>query len=168
MSLDNIQIPAIVVQELYRNSLVDLQTTLVTEVSATCPQLAFLGNNQKHIIIAVKEQNALYLPEEELEFLLGILTACKLSMADIALVNLSKNTGINYKTITEQMGAEKLILFGAEPSSLELPIQFPQFQLQKFNNQVYLSAPPLKELARDRVVKSRLWNCLKQFFQLTD
>ena len=166
MSLDNIQIPALVMQELYKNSLVDLNVSNAATVQVSNPAFTYLGNNQQHIIIVVISTTMLYLPEDELDFLLGILTACKLSMADIALVNLEMNPGLNYKTITEQLSAEKLILFGAIPSALDLPLDFPFYQVQRFNNQVYLSAPGLKELAADTTAKTKLWNCLKQVFSI--
>ena len=166
MSLDNIQIPALVLQELYRNSLVDLNLSNATTGQVSYPTFSYLGNNQQHIIIVVISTTVLYLPEDELDFLLDILTACKLSMADIALVNLEKNTGLNYKTISEQLSAEKLILFGAPPSALDLPLDFPFYQVQRFNSQVYLSAPGLKELAANKTAKTKLWNCLKQVFSI--
>ena len=166
MSLDNIQIPALVLQELYRNSLVDLDVSKATTVQVSNPTFSYLGNNQQHIIIVVRSTTVRYLPEDELDFLLDILTACKLSMADIALVNLEKNTGLNYKTISEQLSAEKLILFGAPPSALDLPLDFPFYQVQRFNSQVYLSAPGLKELAANKTAKTKLWNCLKQVFSI--
>jgi hypothetical protein len=47
-----------------------------------------------------------------------------------------------------------------------LPLQFPAYQIQKFNNQVYLAAPALHLLAQDKAEKTKLWNCLKQVFSI--
>ena len=166
MSLDNIQLPAVILHDLYRNSLVDLRSgnaILNTEQAAA---IFFLGNNQQRVVIIVKNTEAIYLPEEELNFLLGILTACKLSMADVALVNIAKNKEPDYMAITEQLSAEKIFLFGVEPAALALPLQFPHYQVQQYNNQVYLSAPPLKQLEDDKAEKTKLWNCLKQVFAI--
>ena len=164
MSLDNIQIPAIIIQQLYPNSLVDLNTSNTPAIASSTPSISFLGGNQRHLAIVVKEDSALYLPETELDFLLGILAACKLSMADIALINLNSNISLNHTMIAERMNAEKLLLFGADPSEIGLPLNFPHYQVQKFNGQVYLSAPGLKELAGDKSAKTKLWNSLKQVF----
>ena len=161
MSLDNIQLPPIVLQNLYRNALIDLKTG-----NAASATLTYLGNNQKRVAIIVDEHEAIYLPDEELNFLLGILTACKLSMADIALLNYHKNPAITYKDIAEQLHAEKIFLFGTTPAILELPLQFPHYQVQQYNDQVYLSSPNLKKLRDDKAEKTKLWNCLKQVFSI--
>ena len=145
MSLDNIQLPPIVLQNLYRNALIDLKTVNAVPGVAASTTLTYLGNNQKRVVIIVDEPEVIYLPDEELNFLLGILTACKLSMADIALLNYCNNSAITYQGITEQLQAEKIFLFGTTPASIELPLQFPHYQVQKYNGQVYLSSPNLKK-----------------------
>jgi hypothetical protein len=128
--------------------------------------IGFLGSNQKKIALLVNSTQAIYLPDEELSFLLGILSACKLSMADIALINVSKNPGLLYTTITDQLKAEKIFLFGLDAEALALPLQFPHYQVQKFNNQVYLSSASLTDLQKDKEEKTKLWNCLKKIFSL--
>ena len=166
MSLDNIQLPATILQELYSKSLYHFETdkSHLSDIPA-CP-IGFLGNNQKKIAIVVNTETAIYLPDDELNFLLGILTACKLSMADIALVNLFKNADINYSILTEQLKAEKIFLFGLNAATIELPLQFPHYQVQQFNNQVYLSSLSLTELQANKEEKMKLWNCLKKIFSI--
>ena len=166
MSLDNIQIPAIVLQDLFKDSLVDLKTDEHAGDLPSPSQLSFLGTNLQRVVIVVNNSNATYLPDEELNFLLGILSACKLSMADVALLNLSKNKAVNYNMIADELYAEKIFLFGVEPSALQLPLQFPHYQVQKYNSQVYLSSPDLSTLSTDRAEKTKLWNCLKQVFNI--
>jgi DNA polymerase III psi subunit len=166
MSLDNIQLPAIILQGLFNNSLVDLETSNDTAVVSQQPIMSFLGNNQKRLIIVVEDENAVYVSDVNLNFLSGILAACKLSMADVALVNMARAGAINYITLEQQLQAEKILLFGVPPARLELPLQFPFYQIQKFNNQVYLAAPALNELEGDKTEKAKLWNCLKQVFSI--
>ncbi|MBK8610146.1 MAG: hypothetical protein IPL84_09405 [Chitinophagaceae bacterium] len=166
MSLDNFQLPPTVIQSLYSKSLYDLHTNQATEADKPPEQISFLGSNQKKIAILVNAAESIYLPDDELNFLLGILTACKLSMADIALINVSKNQDLDYTTITEQLKAEKIFLFGLLTESLELPLQFPHYQVQNFNNQVYLSSKSLDDLQKDKAEKLKLWNCLKNIFSL--
>ncbi|MFN8251965.1 MAG: hypothetical protein U0V75_08805 [Ferruginibacter sp.] len=166
MSLDNIHLPAIVLQDLYKNSLVDLNNNQHESMESTdSGALPFLGNNQKSICIAVNDKDALYLSDELLNFLLGILSACKLSMADVALINAAKNN-FSYRDVQEQFHAVTVLLFGIQPGQLQLPMQFPYYQLQKFNNQVYLAAPDLQNLQQDKAEKTKLWNSLKQVFNL--
>jgi len=166
MSLDNIQLPPTILQTLYGKSLYDLGTESPDDDNLQPGDIAFLGSNQKKIVILVNAAETIYLPDDELNFLLGILTACKLSMADIALINVSKNPDLLYTTITEQLKAEKIFLFGLDTEALKLPLQFPQYQIQKFNNQVYLSSASLTELQKDKEEKMKLWTCLKTIFSL--
>jgi len=164
MSLDNIQLPPVILQDLYKNSLVDLSTEKLPSKASTRSSLSYLGDNQKKIIIVVNESDAIYLPDDDLGFLMGILTACKLNMADIALLNLSANPSPDHNTINNELAAEKILLFGVDPLMLELPLQFPHYQVQQYNNQVYLSAPSLKILQDDKAEKMKLWACLKKIF----
>ncbi len=165
MSLDNIQFPAVVIQNLYSKYLFDLKSGNPDSALLKSGVVSYLGNNQGRIVIIVTSAEAIYLPDEDLKFLLGILSACKLSMKDIALINFSKNPSLLYEGLTEQLNAEKVFLFGVDPQLLGLPLQFPHYQIQQFNNQVYLSSVSLTELQNDKTEKTKLWNCLKKIFQ---
>ena len=166
MSLDNIQLPDTILQGLYSKCLYDLESdkSVLSDIPAS--QISFLGSNQKKIAILVNSETSIYLPDDELGFLMGILTACKLSMADIALVNLSKNTGLDYLALFKQLKAEKIFLFGLKADAIELPLQFPHYQIQQFNNQVYLSSVSLNEMQTNKDEKMKLWNCLKKIFSI--
>ena len=166
MSIDNIQFPASILQGLYSKSLYELKSneSLFDDIQPL--DIVFLGNNQKKITLAVHDESSIYLADDALQFLLGILTACKLSMADIALINISKNKQVNYNMITEQLKAEKIIMFGLTAENLALPLQFPHYQVQQYNNQVYLSAASLTDLQKDKEEKMKLWNCLKNIFSI--
>jgi len=167
MSLDNLQLAPVVLQHLYRTSLVDLTPANThRELVSAAEKLNYLGENKGNVVVIVENPAAIYLSDDELNFLIGILSACKLSMADIALVNIHKNGQLNYTAITDQLKAEKILLFGVDPSVLDLPLQFPFYQIQRFNSQVYLSSPELKTLSENRDEKMKLWNCLKQLFSI--
>lgn len=164
MSLDHFELTATCIQNLYTKSLYDLKTDQPVAANIQKDRVAFLGSNQKKIALIVNSSAAIYLPDDELSFLLGILTACKLSMADIALINLSNKSDLNYTTITEQLKAEKILLFGLHAEALDLPLQFPHYQIQHYNNQVYLSSVALCDLQKNKAEKMKLWDCLKQIF----
>lgn len=152
MSLNDLQLPSIVISDLYKNCLVNLQS--------------FLGGNGLHISIVVDHANAQFLPEEELTFLSGILSACGLTLEDIALINLNKTPVINYKEVSEELGSRIVLLFGVSPEKLGLPIIFPAFQVQEFNQQRFLYAPELKHLQANRDDKKKLWDALKKLFAI--
>lgn len=164
MGLDQLSLSPAIIEELYRNSLVDLAGKTVPEIVPGAPGLACLGNNQKRVLVLVNEPDAVYLADNNLNFLLGILTACQLGMDDIALVNQYHQPKLTHVQINEALSPEKVLFFGVEPGSVELPLQFPHYQVQHYNNQVYLSAPDLDRLAGDKSEKMKLWTCLKKIF----
>jgi len=166
MSLDNIQLSPFLLQELYKNALVDIDFRQPGAKSLKPDMLLFLGKNQKNISVIVNEENVLYLPDESLSFLIGILDACKLSLSDIALINFGKNKDINYKILQEKFKPGIILFFGVEPALLEFPLQFPHYQLQSYAHQTYLSAPSLGLLATDKQQKQQLWTSLKKLFSI--
>jgi len=166
MSLDNIQFPSIVLQNLYSKSLVDLKTGSQDPALMEIDNVSYLGKNQKRIAFVVMSPDALNLPDDDFNFLSGILSACKLSLEDVALLNISKNPSLIYTDLTETLKADKIFLFGIDPEKFGLPLQFPNYQVQHFNNQVYLSSASLTALKNDKAEKLKLWNCLKKIFSM--
>lgn len=166
MSLDNIQLPSITIQQLFKHSLVAGAVSQKSAPKTASSSIATLGNNKKNILILVSNDETLYLPDEQLNFLLGILSACSLTMDDVAILNINKNPPVTHKSLTETLNPGKIILFEVTPDQIELPLGFPQYQVQKFSNQTYLSAPSLVTIQNDKPQKALLWNCLKQIFGL--
>ncbi len=167
MSLHHVLLPSLVLQELFPYSLITKDAGNNKTQVLTSTTFSYLGNNQKNVIILVDEPEAIYLSDEALGFLLGILNACKLTMADIALINVSKYTIANYMDLEQQLNARVVCLFGVSPASLLLPLQFPHYQLQHFNNQDYIAAPDLDAIKGDKDEKTKLWNSLKLVFAIT-
>lgn len=166
MSLNIINLPPFVLQQLYGKSLIDMETMQKTVVINKEPRIASLGNNRKNIVILVQCSGVLHLPDDQLNLLMGILTACHLSMEDVAIVNIKNNAAVNYKILTSEFKAHKLLLFGMKPAQMNLPIDFPNYQMQQYNNQLYLTAPDLSVFLNEKAEKLKLWNCLKQLFEL--
>jgi hypothetical protein len=166
MSLDNIQLPPVLMQDLYKKSLIDLDSRQKTEAPAATGNWPFLGKNEKSIVLIVNEKDTALLSETDLAFLMGVLGACKLSMADVALLNLFKIPGMDYEGIMQQFIPSKVLFFGVEPADVGFPLQFPQYKLQNYNNQTYLCAPPLAVLAAQKEQKILLWGCLKTLFSI--
>lgn len=166
MSLDNFQMPAFIAGELYKDSLIDLDSNQLTTKSLNVHRFSFLGENKKNIIILIEDKNSTYLPDDDLRFLIDILTACNLSMQDVALVNIAKNEGISYQNIQEFFKPDIIICMGVEPDKLAFPLSFPAYQVQQYNQQQYLISPDLKKLSADKKEKLQLWNCLKKIFSI--
>lgn len=180
MDLNHIGLTAIVVTELYPNSLIGEESSpgnskvIATKPEKVIPPEAItsppvwksLGDNQKNILVVVKSRDAVYLPDDELTFLAGVLGACKLSIADVAIVNLNNLPDATYKELTSFFKSKIVFLFDTGPAEFGLPMNFPPYQLQAFAGNSFLYAPSLKELENDQVEKRKLWICLKRLFNL--
>jgi DNA polymerase III psi subunit len=164
MSLDNIQLSPFLVQHLYKKSLVEQVQQKKTATAAEEQSIAFLGKNEKGILIIADEKDTAFLTDADLALLVGILTACKLSLADIALVNFDKNRDMEYGQLMQQFKPVFVLMFGVSPGQLDFPLSFPHFQLQQYNHQTYLCSPALKILAAEKEQKKELWTSLQKHF----
>ncbi len=166
MSLDNFQLPPFLTEELYKNSLVHLDAEQIINKSLKEDALIFLGNNKKNVLLIVNEENAVYVQDEDLNFLIGILTACKLSLSDTALINFNRNNFISYQSLTDYFNPTVIICLGIELEKLAFPLQFPHYQVQQYNQQQCLCAPSLSKLSADKQEKLQLWASLKKIFAI--
>ncbi len=180
MSLNNIQLNSSHLAALYKNSLVEtgkipqikenvftsppVETEKLKEINAPVREWKYLGEYKKNILLIVRYANATYLPDEQLNFLTSILGACKLSLGDVAILNLANAPADIYKPIFDQFKSRVTVLFGITPTEFAMPVNFPEFQVQAFNNCTFLHTPIIEELETDKVLKSKLWVCLRRIF----
>ncbi len=174
MDLNHIKLPDSVVAELYQSTLIDPDETPVRQAvadntenkPAALPGWKWLGENRKNVLIIISYPDSVHLPDHDLAFLTGILGACKLSMADVAVVNSYNHPDASYKELVAFFKTKIVLLFALEPALFGLPMNFPHFQIQPFAGNSFLFSPSLKELENDKVLKSKLWVCLKRLFNL--
>jgi hypothetical protein len=161
MSLNDITLKPHLVASLYDH-------TLVEEVASNARfSVNYLGKNRKHILIIVNKGDAAFIDEEELQFLSSVLAACKLSLEDISIVNaVTLPAGTDYLALLRFFESRHVLLFDVAPQTIDLPFNFPHFQLQQFDQHTYLSAPALKEIKMEKDLKTKLWNSLKMLFNI--
>ena len=154
MDLNQIQLSPRQIAELYATVLVDTPAMVVPDTV----DASFLGGNAQRILIIVKDEHHAYLPERELQFLKSILSACKLTLADVAIVNWLRHAPKPLADLLTALAPSSVLLFAITPQEIGLPVHFPHYQLQALNGQTYLSAPALTEVEHDKAQKKRLWN----------
>ena len=159
MSLNKIHLSAQLIADLYPASLIEQFPP--TDIPET---IKFLGNNKKQISIVVSKNSIAFLEDNELDFLSSILLACKLTLSDVAIVNVHTLHVANYRSIINQLKSKVLIMFDVASDAIDLPFNYPYFQVQQFDQCTYLSAPDLKSIETDKTSKTQLWNCLKKMF----
>ena len=165
MSLDNIQLSKKECQILFAKNLVDSTQDVVLESVTKEIKINSLGGNQRNILFLVKDSQNKFLPDNEMDLLSNLITACKLSMADIALVNYF-NSSLNYHQLTGHFQPTKILMFGITTSELELPFSIPFFQIQQFQQQSYITAPSLTDFLKNKDLKKQLWTSLQKLFLL--
>ena len=171
MNLNTIELPDSLITELYGDKLLirtPRPATATTQASAPAPY-KFLGNNLKKITILVDSPQTAFLPDEELTFLTKMLEACKLNIGDVAIVN-QANAPVEIASLKRQLAPNALLLFGPGPEAIGLPIHFPLFKIQPYDKCSYLSVPSLAQLLQpgdeSKLLKSKLWACLRQLFEV--
>ncbi|MHA4812102.1 hypothetical protein ACX0G9_28665 [Flavitalea flava] len=139
------------------------------EPQSLVPEMKILGLNKKKITILVKSPGVAFLPDDQLAFLTKILEACRMNMGDVAIVNLA-SAPVPIAELKRRLQPAFLILFGIEPVEIKLPMNFPAFKIQDYDQTSYLYASSLNELVapteESKLLKSKLWVCLKSMFQV--
>ena len=174
MDINKINFPATVIADLYRNSLVGNteNTNAIPESKIPAATLQspgswkWLGENKKNILVLVSYDNAVHIPDKELQLLTAMLEACKLGLGDVAIVNRNNYPHQDYKAFLDEFKSRVTLLFGIEPATFGLPMNFPFFQIQAFAACSFLYSPSLDELEKDKVLKSKLWVSLRRLFNI--
>lgn len=166
MSIDRIQLSARLCQNLFPNSLISESAIRDSNKPLNKAKISGLGGNKRNIVLVINHEEDKFLDDPQMEFLSNLLSACNLSMEDISLINYDQNKEVSYEKIIDQFQSQKILIFGVDASSLGLPFTIPHFQIQIFNNQIFLLIPALRQILNDISLKKQLWICLKKLFNL--
>lgn len=168
-------LPNFVLADLYPSSLVLVEDILLSKKASNVPTTEsipkkwFLGNNSKNITILVNEPDVAFLSDESLGFLTKILGACKLNLADVAVVNILQDH-INMNIIIKELAPAFCLLFDVPADTIELPFNMPNYQIQNYGGCVFIMAPAISayygESNEAKLAKTKLWVSLKNIFKL--
>jgi hypothetical protein len=171
MNLNSIELSDSIVREWYGDTFAATPESNWGEFTPTAspPPFKYLGSNRRHITLLVHAPGSPFLSDEQLVFVTRLLEACRLTLADVAIVN-NATTPITIAEVRQQLQPKTSILFGLEPSALRLPINFPPFKPLGYDGCTYLSAPGIDLLVpnteESKLLKSKLWVCLKTMFDV--
>lgn len=163
MGLNNIELNSLHLTQLYQKVLVE---TVKNKVKPESQGIKYLGKNEGNILVLVREEEYPFLSDRQLQFLTSILTACKLSLADVAIVNTLDLDIEEIIAAIDGLKAKNVIAFGVEPSALGAPSYFPPFKVQQFDSRYFIHSPELAALENDQEIKKQLWTGLKTMFKL--
>lgn len=131
-------------------------------------EMVIPGKNFKKILIIVKEINDDLMPEGRKNVLLKMLTACKLTQDEVAILNMGKKI-VSFEELKPAFLPEKVLLFDITTKEIGLPFIIPYYQVQQFDGCIYVCAPGivLDENEGDeniKAAKTKLWASLKKIF----
>ena len=178
MDLNNINLPSSLLTDFYKNHLIESSiesgvtkneaTTVSMAAAQTKTGIQYLGKNQKGICIIVSYAKDVYLPDEQLNFLTTILQACQLNLGDVAIIN-NYRSKLSFEDIRKQITCNHLLIFGVNTRDIGLE-EIPLFAIQNISdcNIVYsMAAEQLNSKdAESKILKSKLWGCLKKMFNV--
>lgn len=144
-------------------------TAPIEAEEAPIAPVKFLGEHQKKILVLVQDSNAVHLNERNFDLLTSILNACKLTIADIALINLA-NKNYSLHQILVQVPSDIVLIFDIPPTQLKIklptkiysPILLGSTQLLFSNNLAQMQGID----QASKVEKTKLWTALKMIFNL--
>lgn len=119
---------------------------------STTPELEFEGGNLKKVLIVYQNEWS----SSDKDLVIKILAAVKLSLEDVILLQIDKQTTGNLESYTEFFEAKYILAFGLRNSNL--------YQIEKEQNLSYLYADSVPDLAKDNLKKRELWQALKMIF----
>ena len=122
----------------------------------------YLGENNKYILIIVKEASTNFLQPNDLSFLLKILAAKKLELNDVAILNLEKIVKPDYDSLKEFFACNKIITFGINPQILGISGVVAN-KKSMFKGTPILGTWDLHKLQVDKTKKATFWEELKNF-----
>jgi hypothetical protein len=177
MGINHLRLSSELIAALYPESLVEENgASTVNEnvrsskpVADKTPVYHFLGENNRSICFLANYREGDFLPEDQLEFLKKMLTACKLSFNDIALLNIA-HTSFDLADLRLQLHPHIIFLWGIPPESVGLKSGLPDFSVTVFDGISVIPVSGLDLMSGNRPegteFKQRLWICLKKLFTL--
>ena len=132
-------------------------------------QIKYLGEHLKQVTIIVKDELAVYLNENDLTLLSSILSACKLTLADVALINVAQQK-LSLHEILNVLPSKLVMIF--DVSSITLKIKFPTTLYKSIQlGDTYLLFSNSLSLMQGgdqsaKLEKGKLWAILKSLFKL--
>jgi hypothetical protein len=128
-----------------------------------------LGEHNKKITVIVNDPNSVHLNETDFILLTSILNACRLTIADIALINIGKQP-IGLHQILQEYPSTLLISFAVDATQLKVKLPSTLYKVTQLGETHILFSNALSTMqgtgAEAKQEKAKLWTVLKKIFEL--
>jgi len=186
MKVEKIILPPTVLVSLYKDSLVLAEKEIkpvqivenklpgkeqetIPEASEMASPIKYLGDHHKKILVVVNDPESVYLNETDFILLTSILNACRLTIADIALINLGNQKASLLEMLTK-LPSLLVIAFDIDAKALKIKLPSTLYKTTPLGETNLLFSAALSTMQGSSVdakkEKGKLWTVLKQIFQL--
>ena len=132
-------------------------------------QIKYLGEHLKQVTIIVKDELAVYLNENDLTLLSSILSACKLTLADIALINVAQQK-LSLHEILNVLPSKLVMIFDVSSTTLKIKLPTTLYKSIQLGDTYLLFSNSLSLMQGGdqsaKLEKGKLWAIFKSLFQL--
>ena len=185
MSTDKTILSSSVLVDLYKDSLVVVED-IPLENKATVEQtletkkeeikevkwegpIKSLGEHNKKITVIVNDPNSVHLNEMDFILLTSILNACRLTIADIALINIGKQP-VGLHQILQELPSTLVLSFAVDATQLKVKLPSTLYKITQLGETNILFSNALSTMQGTGVEakqeKAKLWTVLKKIFEL--
>lgn len=177
-------LPPNVIVSLYKDSLVVVENEIKpkkteentssilpndTNTNEPTTTLKYLGDHHKKIMVIVNDPASVYLNETDFILLTTILNACRLTIADVALINIGQQKTSLHEMLTI-LPSTLVLAFDIEAKALKIKLPSTLYSLINLGETHLLFSAALSSMQGTGVEakkeKAKLWAILKQIFQL--
>jgi hypothetical protein len=147
--------------QIAENKLPGKEQQTIPEASEMASPIKYLGDHHKKILVVVNDPESVYLNETDFILLTSILNACRLTIADIALINVGNQKAGLHEMLTK---LPSLLVIAFDIDAKALKIKLP---LGETNLLFSAALSTMQGSSLDaKKEKGKLWTVLKQIFQL--
>ncbi|SMO37438.1 hypothetical protein [Solitalea koreensis] len=146
---------------------------VVSVVAEPTPELSkntsfnYLGDNNRYVVVLVNYPNHEYIADGDKEFLLKVISALKMDLKDIAIVNMAKYPSASLTELHAFFAGNKIISFNIDlNNSLFKEIELTPYAIKDHLEMKILAAEALNIIGEDNARKKSLWNALKIMFNV--
>ncbi|MRG49157.1 hypothetical protein GFS24_28865 [Chitinophaga sp. SYP-B3965] len=163
MSLEQLQLDPYLLAQMYDQPIIPEMRSAQPAVEKALPKVKYLGENQKNVLLLIQNESEAYLNDELFNLLTNILSACKLGMQEVALINVAQYPGLTLADYKNILPVQQCIIFAIPLEILGLP-PMQAYQLETHLQIPVLYSDHLQLIATDKTSKGKLWMALKQLF----
>jgi hypothetical protein len=139
-----------------------IQKTEAEDGPKRSTEFAYIGENNKYILILFEDANCKEISPVHKETILKIMTAKGLELRDLALLNINLYPDTTITELKDFFSCSKLVLFGINPQGISLPSMSANKVEIHYNVKMF-STFSIDEMINDINKKKEFWAIMKDF-----